>query len=212
MKTTYFLVVLIALFLLTNLTGVSIAGPINIPGLFNTGVDDQGARLPNGSLEQHYVLTGVASPAYVPDVVAWSLSGTWYSPAANAQWISTQVRDAPAGDYVYTLTFDLSEFDPAAVIISGQWASDNSSAIYLNGIKTQYGIDRWGFLSVHDFSINSGLLRTINTLEFHVNNEYDGPGGNNPTGLLVQNLIATPEPATLLMLTLGGLILRKRKA
>jgi hypothetical protein len=217
MRTVYFLVVLIALFLFTNLTAVSIAGPISIPGLFNTGVDNQGARLPDGSLEQHYSLTGVSSTAYVfhdgaPDNVG--AQGAWATPAADAMWIgpSGGTMYAPDGDYIYTLTFDLSGFNPADVAISGQWSSDNSSAIYLNGVKTQYESGSWGFFWVQDFSIDSGFLPTINTLEFHVNNEYAGPGSDNPTGLLVQNLSATPEPATLCLLGLGGLILRKRKA
>ncbi len=216
MRKLYFPLISSTLFLLTNLTAVSIAYPISIPGLFNTGVDDQGTRLSDGSLEQHYFLTGTLSTAYVfhegaPDNVG--AQGVWATPTVDAMWIgpSGGTMYAPEGDYVYTLTFDLSGFDPANVTISGQWSSDNGSSIYLNGVKTQYERYFSDWFSLQNFSIEDGFLPTINTLEFHVNNAYTTPGADNPTGLLVQNLQATPEPATLLLLSSVSLLLHRRK-
>ena len=225
MRTMCILVILSTLFLFTNLTAVSVASPISVPGLFDTGVDNQGVRLPDGSLEQHYSLTdvlGVLSTAYVfheslPDPP--DIKGFWVNPAADAMWIGPYggTWNAPVGDYVYTLTFDLSGFNLATMVISGQWSSDNDSEIYLNGVYTGTGYNTesnggvGAFTSVHPFSIDSGFLPTINTLEFHVNNVYC-PTLYNPTGLLVQNLQATPEPCTLLLLELGALgLLRNRR-
>jgi hypothetical protein len=79
--------------------------------------------------------TGMFSHAYVNN------QGTdaWIIPTGNAMWINPHSASRNvAGEYVYTLTFDLSGFNPATVTISGQWFADNTTIIYLNGIKTQY--------------------------------------------------------------------------
>jgi hypothetical protein len=95
---------------------------------------------------------------------------------------------APAGNYMYTLTFDLSGLDPATAVISGQWSSDNQSVIILNGINTTFTSPFAGFGVLHSFLINEGFLPGINMLQFLVTNPQIPPGDPNPTGLLVQNL------------------------
>ncbi len=93
--------------LLISATCLFAAESINIPGLFNTGVDEQGARLPDGSLEQHYSLAGMATVAYVfhegaPDNIG--AQGAWSQPASDAMWIgpSGGTMNAPQGDFIFT--------------------------------------------------------------------------------------------------------------
>lgn len=189
----------------------------SIPGLFNTGAGSGNTRLPSGVLEQHYILTGMSSPAYV----STGIPGIWAEPATDAMWIAPTNGniDVPQGGYVYTLIFDLTGLDLATATISGKWASDNGSTIYLNGIGTQFNIGAGSYSFLTDFTIAGGFLPNTNTLEFHVTNSlyYDPSyhGSGNPSGLLVQNLLGSaqpvPEPTTLALLGLGALVLRRRK-
>jgi hypothetical protein len=187
----------------------------SIPGLFNTGVDNNRQRLPDSAVEQHYAVTGMAlagytlyhtppSPPYFPYV----------QPAADASWIApANYFYAPQGEYVYTLTFDLTGIDSTKALISGQWTSDNGSSIYSNSVATGFTADSLAFTSLHDFTINNGFVPGINTLSFHVTNGDLTPWGENPTLLLVQNLHGegVPEPSTILILGLGGLSLFCKK-
>jgi hypothetical protein len=199
---------------------VSTAPATIVPGLFNTGVDNNGERLPAGLLEQHYVLTGEVSPAYVYGANATLITnGIWATPSANSMWIGPGEPGivnpplAPAGSYTYTLSFDLTGLDPANTWISGEWASDNESTIYLNGVYTGYtkhGINGdWTFVTVDPFTISEGFLAGANILEFRVTNPY------GQTGVLVQNLLGesvpVPEPATLLLLGLVGFAVTRRR-
>ena len=87
-------------------------------------------------------------------------------------------------------------------MITGSWATDNDSVIYVNGLPTLFttGIEAFGSLS--NFLFNSGFVNGVNTIEVYVTNGTQSTG--NPTGLLVTNLQGTaevvPEPATLLLL------------
>jgi hypothetical protein len=194
---------------------VSTALAENIAGLFNTGVDNNGERLPSGSLEQHYTLAGMASNAYVFYDTPPPPYYPYVPPAMDALWIGPGDNyHAPQGEYIYTLAFDLTGLDYTKATISGQWSSDNESTIFLNTFSTGLTVDALAFTSLHDFTINQGFVPGVNTLEFHVTNSDPTPWGENPTMLLVQNLQGeiVPEPATLLLFGLGGLALRKRKA
>jgi PEP-CTERM motif len=197
---------------------VSTAPAAIIPGLFNTGVNNNDERSPAGSLEQHYVLTGEVSPAYVYDANATLITdGMWATPPADSMWIGSGEPGVvnppvePPGSYNYTLTFDLTGLDPASAWISGKWASDNGSTINLNGVYTGYtksGINGdWTYVTAEFFTISAGFLSGVNTLEFQVNNIF------GQTGLLVQDLHgeSVPEPAALLLFGLGGLAAIRRR-
>jgi len=126
------------------------------------------------------------------------------------------------GTYYYITKFDLTGLNPATAVIKGSWASDNGSALYLNGISPANlvgqisGDNDTGFQSPTNFSITGGFLPNTNYLEFVVTNDpWDG--GGNPTGLLVNIDQATaapvPEPSTIFLLCgglLGTCLLRRR--
>jgi hypothetical protein len=144
----------------------------------------------------------------------------WLGGTSSSAWIndSGSSYDSPVGQYVYTLAFSLSGFNPATATINGGWYSDNTSAIYLNGNYTgiTHGSSPWEFTNFELFTLNSGFVSGRNTLSFVVNNlSTDAP--NNPTGLQVQILSATaavPEPSSLAILCLLGsasLIWRNKK-
>jgi len=176
-------------------------------GLFNTGVDNAGNPLPDGAVDPHYALVQSPDPTYdgpeafatgpipAPPWVSNSLVGRWITPG------DTTSETAP-GDYTYQLTFDIGDWNPNGVIITGQFATDDGGTILLNGNPT--GIVSGGFASWTSFTLAGGFQPGLNTLSFVVTN---GGGVANPTGLRVEFLSVqmVPEPASLVLLALGGL-------
>lgn len=174
-----------------------------ITTLFNTGVNATGNPLPDGTIgDPHYTLTSVPAGSSTNIIVSTLAGGypipPWIGDNNLSAWISPHnpnsgnSNEGPPGSYTYRTTFDLTGFIPNTAKISGEWSTDNDGLfILLNGVNT--GIPgtsdtqfSQGFVS---FSINSGFVSGINTLDFIVNNS--GFGG--PTGLRTQ-LTGTAEP------------------
>src|SRR5207249_2044082 len=83
-------------------------------------------------------------------------------------------------------TFDLTGFTPTTAVLTGQFAADNSVTIKLNGNTvgpTAPAFDTWT-----SFTINTGFVSGINTLDFIVNNV------SGPTGLRV-DISGTASPS-----------------
>ena len=175
--------------------------PIVVPGLYNTGVDSSGTVLPLQSLERHYSVSGASGIAYVePPVYEPNLGWAWLPAPAGSAWIgpnstTNTASPDPEGMYYYTMQFNLSAFNPADVRIAGSWMTDNTGDLFLNGVYTGFTTDVESYKHLTPFTLSSGFVSGINTLEFRVLNEYVGP---NPSGLCVAGLSATvvPEPAT----------------
>lgn len=150
-----------------------------IPGLFRTGVNNDEIAQTPGSLEMHYSMEN----SQTPQVVA--RHSLWVQPPAGSAWISLAGgnQSLPIGTYVYKLTFDLSGFDPSTANIAGNVASDNNLTILINGIDTGFSNLSEPFQRLHPFSINTGFITGMNTLEFRVLNFAVGP-----SGLLVANI------------------------
>jgi hypothetical protein len=189
-----------------------------IPGLYSTGVDNSNALLSAGTLDPHYTLTASADTRFtvprgtVVNVPSSYMFYNWVANTPNSQWIGlqSQANYYSPGLYKYDITFDLTGLNPATAVIAGQWAADNGGEIFLNGAST--GITDpipLGFQAFHSFTINSGFLPTVNTLEFEVDNVLDPTLGISPTGLQVRftsgtaDPMSVPEPMSLLLLGFG---------
>lgn len=153
-----------------------------IPGLYNTGLDENGNRIAQGGgNDAHYRVNGRAAVTYY--------HSSYYS-RSDAQWIG----ELPDGNYTqpltngvsttyYTLTFDLTGLNPASAHISGQWGVDNHGLIYINGILAAENAN--GFYTPLGFNITSGFQPGVNTITFQID-DY-GP----PAAFIVHNISGT---------------------
>ena len=172
---------------------------INRPlvGLFDTGVDDAGNALPDNSVDPHYTLTVNPDTGSLDAIVEDStlfpiVAGPWLANSATSKWIGPQVdtTTSAADNYTYTTTFDLGALDPTTAVITGAWAVDNVGLdIVLNG--TSLGImNNNGFAGLTPFTISSGFVAGLNTLDFQVQNQPP-PGW---TGLRIVGISGSARP------------------
>lgn len=142
--------------------------------LFNTGVADNGTLLPAGAVDPHYQLIFSSDPRYPgPDArVPSPIDTAWLPNGPDSQWIAPRPEypSVQGGIYIYQTTFDLTGLDPYTAVIVGQWATDNDAEIFLNGVSTGIITPFVGFTQFYPFTIDSGFVEGVNTLEFVVNN------------------------------------------
>ena len=182
-----------------NLTQVeepnSGSAPVAI-AVYNTGVNGSGGLLADGATDSHYTLAvspdaGYPGPAAkVVNSNAWPIP-PWLANGPTSKWIAPRQDPGTAnynspGNYTYRMTFNLTGYDPATARLTGQWASDDSGTLKLNGttVATQTGYAAWTA-----FTITTGFIAGVNTLDFVVNN-----AAQNPTGLRVE-ISGTVSPA-----------------
>ena len=167
--------------------------------------------------------------------------GAWLSEGAGVGWTSTvpnsqvvvpgtpATRGEVGGLFVFETTFNLTGFDPLSAVLQGSWSGDDTGQMLLNGnvvdtLSAPPSANAGKFLE--SFSSQPGFFVSgINTLRFEITNS--GPVGNrnqtNPMGLFVQFdsatadrvQVATPEPATVVLMAIGLLgarITRRRVA
>ncbi len=182
-------------------------GTTSIPGLFNTGVDDNGDPLPGGAVDLHYVLAVNPDGGGTDALVQQNLPAAWLPNRADSQWIGPQsdTSASSGGEYLYEATFDLTGFYPATAEITGMWASDNAGLeILLNGSVVHAGNAQYGTLASFTIPVGSPFVEGINTLAFRVNN-----AGTGYTGLRIEDLAGTavkvPEPSSLALFALAAL-------
>ena len=176
--------------------------------LFNTGVNASGTPLSDGTVgDPHYSLVSVPTGSTTSILVRTSAGGYPIPPYVGddsvSAWIgpnNDSILDGPVGQYDYQTTFNLAGFNPSTASITGQWSTDNEGVdILINGVSTGNTIPNpVSYESFTPFTIGSGFVSGINTLDFLVNND----GG--PTALRVE-MTATaaavvPEPASLALL------------
>jgi hypothetical protein len=210
---------------------VAKAAPIMI---FNTGTMFNGVVAPGGTVgDPHYTLVSAAGGSttiLVRSAGAFPIP-PWVGNDALSAWIgpnNDNSLDAVPGNYDYRTTFDLTGLDPSTASLTGSWAMDNSGvSILLNGVAT--GITRPDptisgdpFMSFANFSITSGFVAGVNTLDFIINNDKVNAGtAPNPTGLRVEisgtaesvpDPAPVPEPASLVLFGAGfaGVYLLRR--
>lgn len=210
-----------ALVALTVVMGLASAPShaVTISGLFNTGTDASNLALTggNGVVDTHYQILSSTSPGYAGNQAVTYFHSAYAANDANSRWISLSANGSPGGNTtVYRTTFDLTGFDPLTALITGNWGVDNAGSIILNGVYS--GISHTGFSSLVSFSLNSGFVAGMNTLDFEVRDF------GQPTALRVDDLAGTanlygpgntvPEPTSIALLSLGllGLAARRRKS
>ncbi|ACV34198.1 PEP-CTERM sorting domain-containing protein [Accumulibacter sp.] len=211
-----------------SLTALDVAAAVPIPGLFSTGTDNVGAVLLAGAADTHYALSksggdgpSVGTSGFVAPDSGFPI-GYWVANTATSKWLAPAVNAAATYDatsngiYTWTLSFNLSGYDPLSASFSGRWATDNSGQIKLNGTLLAVGSSS-GFNTWTNFSSTGGSFATgLNTLDFIVTNLAQS--GGNPTGLQVQFLSSSvtpvPEPESYGMLLAGlglvGFVTRRR--
>lgn len=171
--------------------------------LFSTGVDTAGLGLGSlalGAADPHYS-TGAAG---APVVVA---NAAWLANSTSSQWIW---MDGVRGfqTFTFSTTFDLTGLDPATAVINGLWGTDNQGLdIVLNGVGTGIklpGVTNANFNALHAFTLDSGFVAGLNTLQFIVENNgsvgafrAEMTGSADPAGMPI------PEPGTAPLLVLG---------
>ncbi len=172
------------LFLVLLAAQPAFAAPI--VSLFNTGVATNDS---NGN-PQTLVSAGSPDPHYSTGIVTLSngypIGVAWTPDDSTSQWISPhadEITIEPPGLYVYQTTFDLTGLNPSTAEISGSfWVDNYLSDIILNSTDT--GIAGGTYSSPTSFTLSSGFVSGINTLDFYVINGPTG-GAQNPSGLRV---------------------------
>jgi hypothetical protein len=169
--------------------------------IFNTGVNGGGTPLIDGTIG----VPGGTTTVRVRTSVGGFPVPPWVADDSISAWIgpnNTSDVVGAVGSYIYETTFDLSGFNPTSASLSGKWATDDAGLnILLNGVPesiTDGGFTSWSPI----FTISSGFVAGVNTLDFIVAN---GGAVPTPTGLRVEitGTASTPEPASLLLLGAG---------
>jgi hypothetical protein len=161
-----------------------------IPGLYNTGVKDDGTVLNDLEIDPHYSVElnpdGPSRNAIVADSTSVAFgAGLWLGNNATSKWIGPTARTTGAsdGNYVYRFSFDLIDMDPTTAFLMGRWTSDNQGiSILLNGAST--GLSQPGHIwTLNSFIITNGFVSGSNSLDFVVKNYLP-----DHTGLRVDHL------------------------
>lgn len=190
MKTGILLIVLVSMLSIQTCESFSQEKKkLPIPGLFNTGVDNNKQQLIDGETDPHYILSVSADINFPgPDTrVVYSAGfpmGAWITNDDYSKWIAPR---ADAGEfnspgmYIYTLYFSLTGFKPETAEIKGFWMTDNNGADilinnYSTGNMTFYNSFAFGMTP---FEIKHGFKEGMNSISFAVYN------GEAPTGLRV---------------------------
>jgi len=218
--------------------------------IFNTGVDGSGAPQPDGTVgDLHYALSYLGS-SYVPGSTTGSpietivrTDGTTFpldvytafAGDTQSAWIGPNNLGAnnnydfngPAGYYDYRTIFDLSGLNPATAQLMITWAMDNVGVdVLLNNVSLGQAYPPSGtqgfFGTPPSFSVTSGFVQGLNTLDFIVYNVPDN-NSDNPVALRIEvsgtaSLLdsAVPEPLSLGLMGSGlvalGILFRRRGA
>lgn len=178
-----------------------------IPGLFNTGTDGSNVALAggNGVIDTHYTIVSSTSPGLVgQQAVTFNCC---YSPDdADSRWVSLSANGNPGSNTTtYRLTFNMSGLNASTASITGNWGADNVGNIFFNGVSTGITTTNSFFGPMPVFSITSGFVTGVNTLDFEIQDL------GQPTAFRVDNLVGTarplvgvvPEPSTWTLLILG---------
>lgn len=175
----------------TNAPAAAVRVLERVAGLFGTGVGTDGVVLSDGLADPHYSFTtnstlpGVTEAVVHNSTVFPIVTGPWLANSATSKWIGPELDTVAslAGNHAYRTTFDLTGFDPATAVLLGGWATDNDGLdILLNGVSTGRN-NTAGFAVLTPFTVSTGFVAGVNTLEFVVNNAANGYTGLRVDGL-----------------------------
>lgn len=194
--------------------GTAHAGPI--VGLYATGVDNSGNALGNGATDPHYVILGGSNAVTISNI-----SFAWLPNSSSSRWIWQTADGTPTNvTLTFRTTFDLTGFDPSTASISGTWAADNyGDFIRINGVSIP-GFSGPTYPYLTSFTISSGFIAGLNTLDFVVR-DVGVIGGlriASLSGTATAAVTAVPEPASIALAGMGLagfmaiLVRRKRSA
>jgi CSLREA domain-containing protein len=167
-------------------------GSTNISGLFNTGVGANGALLASGSVDPHWQIVQSPDVSFPgPNAIVVNDTGfpipPWLANGPASKWLAPQASQATgnqSGDYKYRISFNLTGLDRFNTVINGHWTSDNvGTQVLLNGVATGFVNDGNFGVVGSPFTITSGFVAGVNTLDFVVNNAGTGA---NPTGVRIE--------------------------
>jgi hypothetical protein len=208
----------VAALLLASASLVSVhAHAAAIVGLANTGTS--GA----GGVDVNWTLNG--GLAYVSTAGVYPVGSAWLNNDATSSWITPTANQgdtfdpAAPGNYLYSLTFDLTGFDASTASFAGRLLVDNKvTSIVLNG-NTIFSGNAGGFTGSDwfNFAANSGFVNGANVLQ--VNALNFAQSGGNPSGLRVEftdsSVAAVPEPSVWALMIAGfamtGFAMRRRR-
>jgi hypothetical protein len=151
-------------------------------------------------VDAHYKLitnphNPVSTDAIVQDSTVFPIvAGPWVANSTTSKWIGPQlVTSASAGGtYVYRLSFEITDRDPASVRIVGTWSTDNpGTEIRVNGVAAAnpQSPDFTRFTPFVLANTNASFVAGVNTIDFVVVNAAPGY-----TGLRVEGLKSDGTP------------------
>ncbi len=153
-----------------------------LPGLFNTGVNTNGAVLTSGARDPHYIITAAAQGPVNTNAIVMVNNTAWLANDTASSWIgvvSSGAANANAGGYNYQTTFSLKGFLLGTVQLNSLVGADDAlTNVFLNGLPS--GLASTGFAAYSPpLALNSGFVDGTNTLEFRTVNGGTSP---NPHG------------------------------
>ena len=151
-----------------------------IPGLFNTGVGNNGLALANNTPDPHYILTANANGGTGTNALSILNHPSWLANNSTNTFIgvinpgNTTIN---GGNYYFQTTFSLAGFLAASARININTAVDNDlTDVFINGAGT--GLAYSGFAALSPaLVVSSGFVSGVNTLELRTVNQGAGPGG-----------------------------------
>ncbi len=191
----------------TFATGMA-AAPIT--SLYNTGLDASGALLlgGNGTIDPHYnVISGPGSPT---SARTFSV-GAYFANGPSSRWISSTATGGSAGTYVFETTFDLTGFNPSLTSITVSCGTDNFlDAVAINGAGVTGNCDGFsgGFTGM--FSITSGFVTGINSLQFSVRDVGAPMAFRAQYTSDTTELSTVPEPGAFFLMACGLMVVAVR--
>ena len=215
-----------AVVLLSSLAPAGLVNPADL-GLYNTGVDAAGTPLADNAVDPHWVLSGTgAAEGSGPDAIVAREAGgfpigPWLLDAADpvSAWITpsadTSGPGATDGTAIYNFSTSFTTPIGGTLVITGVQSADNGVVgVNIDGIEGTF--TPVGFNAFADFSVTADVTGTDHVLSFLVHNGTGEATPDGPIGLRVRidsvDFTPIPEPMTLSLLSLGGLVLlRKRR-